>query len=219
MEQMSKYIEAGFDKLSRWTQRVAKTLLRSPGVNTERQQELRHAIRVLWQRPAFLRRCLETVSEERQGQNLRYFTKSLQEFDVQHGRPLDLSAADPVRYTGDLLAWLHQTIAQDREFVEELTDDRDVRHDPTIGQAAEILRADAQSVRDMTVSLVDADLKMVMRPLRVKGSRNISYLTDYRTVLKQARAGLKTCGLFLRSAILSYFMLKCSKSILTKVRL
>jgi hypothetical protein len=35
-------------------------------------------------------------------------------------RPIELHAHDPIRYLGDILAWVHQTIAAEREFVDNL---------------------------------------------------------------------------------------------------
>ena len=35
-------------------------------------------------------------------------------------RPIEIHAHDPLRYVGDMLAWVHQTIAAEREFLEGL---------------------------------------------------------------------------------------------------
>lgn len=35
-------------------------------------------------------------------------------------RPIEMQAHDPVRYLGDMLAWTHQTIASEREFLHNL---------------------------------------------------------------------------------------------------
>lgn len=35
-------------------------------------------------------------------------------------RPIEIHAHDPLRYVGDMLAWVHQTIAGEREFLEGL---------------------------------------------------------------------------------------------------
>lgn len=37
-------------------------------------------------------------------------------------RPIELHAHDPMRYVGDMLAWVHQAIAAEREFLESLFD-------------------------------------------------------------------------------------------------
>ena len=35
-------------------------------------------------------------------------------------RPIELHAHDPLRYVGDMLAWVHQAIAAEHEFLESL---------------------------------------------------------------------------------------------------
>src|ERR1700749_2714200 len=35
-------------------------------------------------------------------------------------RPIELHAHDPTRYTGDMLAWVHQAVAWEHEFLESL---------------------------------------------------------------------------------------------------
>ena len=35
-------------------------------------------------------------------------------------RPIEFHAHDPTRYTGDMLAWVHQTVAWEHEFLESL---------------------------------------------------------------------------------------------------
>jgi hypothetical protein len=37
-------------------------------------------------------------------------------------RPIELQAYDPIRYTGDMLAWVHQAAASEREILEGLFD-------------------------------------------------------------------------------------------------
>lgn len=37
-------------------------------------------------------------------------------------RPIELNAHDPIRYVGDMLAWVHQTMASEHEFLESLFD-------------------------------------------------------------------------------------------------
>jgi len=37
-------------------------------------------------------------------------------------RPIELHAHDPIRYVGDMLAWVHQSIAAEQEFLESLFD-------------------------------------------------------------------------------------------------
>jgi hypothetical protein len=40
--------------------------------------------------------------------------------DAMAARPIELHAHDPIRYVGDILAWVHQAMAGEREFLESL---------------------------------------------------------------------------------------------------
>jgi len=39
-------------------------------------------------------------------------------------RPIEFFAHDPLRYIGDMLAWIHQTLASEREMLQGLFDVR-----------------------------------------------------------------------------------------------
>ena len=61
------------------------------------------------------------LSQTRQATLLSSFTVAL----TRGGRgglprPIELHAHDPLRYVGDMLAWVHQAIAAEREFLEGL---------------------------------------------------------------------------------------------------
>lgn len=65
--------------------------------------------------------ALAILSQNRQATLLSAFTDAL----TRGGRgglprPIELHAHDPMRYVGDMLAWVHQSIAAEREFLESL---------------------------------------------------------------------------------------------------
>ncbi len=39
-------------------------------------------------------------------------------------KPIELQSHDPTRYTGDMLAWLHQTSASEKEYIRSLTSEK-----------------------------------------------------------------------------------------------
>ena len=62
--------------------------------------------------------ALSNLSQTRQTTLLSNFTNAL----TRGGpgglpRPIELHAHDPMRYVGDMLAWVHQAIAAEREFL------------------------------------------------------------------------------------------------------
>ncbi len=88
-------------------------------------------------------------------------------------RPIELHAHDPLRYIGDMLAWLHQTVASEREFLESLLNSE--RRTRDRGQMevklpkASPLRLVESDVSDADIvdSLLDKNLEGTSRPLKV----------------------------------------------------
>ena len=62
-----------------------------------------------------------SLSETRQTTLLSSFIAALTRGGPSgYPRPIELHAHDPMRYVGDMLAWVHQAIAAEREFLESL---------------------------------------------------------------------------------------------------
>ena len=78
----------------------------------------RDALATLADRPALFSACLGEVTKTRRAALLRMFINSLTR--GSGGKAIELSSHDPVRYCGDLLAWLHQNIATERDFLTHL---------------------------------------------------------------------------------------------------
>lgn len=58
--------------------------------------------------------CIEDISAARRDHLLAAFKMAM----TGGSRPIELVAHDIQRYTGDILAWLHQTIISERELWE-----------------------------------------------------------------------------------------------------
>jgi len=69
------------------------------------------------------RACLEDMANIRRSSVARAFIDALTR-GGQGGtpRPIELQAHDPIRYIGDMLAWVHQATASEREILEGLFD-------------------------------------------------------------------------------------------------
>ena len=79
-------------------------------------------------------------------------------------RPIELHAHDPIRYVGDMLAWVHQAMATEREFLDSLFglggDKRMV---------GSTWRNNQQSEEGRWVGeLMDRNLEKICTPLRVR---------------------------------------------------
>lgn len=69
------------------------------------------------------REILATLSTTRSTSLLNLFLEALTRGGPSGlPRPIELHAHDPLRYIGDMLAWIHQTMAGEHEFLESLFD-------------------------------------------------------------------------------------------------
>ena len=70
------------------------------------------------ERAALFVHCQECLIQRRKDVIRRRFI-----FALSHGanngnlRPIEMQAHDPVRYVGDILAWVHQAVVSEREFL------------------------------------------------------------------------------------------------------
>ncbi|KAK4099948.1 oligomeric complex COG6 [Parathielavia hyrcaniae] len=122
MEQTSKNLNIGFQKLYKWVQREFKTLnLENPQIGSP----IRRALRVLAERPSLFQNCLDFFAEAREHVLSNSFytaltgtsTSGMEDSSI---KPIELVAHDPLRYVGDMLAWTHSAAVGEREALEGL---------------------------------------------------------------------------------------------------
>lgn len=78
-------------------------------------------------------------------------------------RPIELHAHDPMRYVGDMLAWVHQAIAAEREFLESLFD---LKND---GRMVGSVRVQGMSEEEEWIrELMDLSVTKLCVPLKVR---------------------------------------------------
>ncbi|OTA99498.1 hypothetical protein M426DRAFT_325092 [Hypoxylon sp. CI-4A] len=122
MDQTSKNLNQAFQKLYRWVQKEFKTLnLENPQINSS----VRRAIRVLAERPSLFQNCLDFFAEAREQILSDAFYLALTGTSAAGSKdnsvkPIELAAHDPLRYTGDMLAWTHSAAVSEREALEIL---------------------------------------------------------------------------------------------------
>lgn len=132
--------EEAYEKVFRFVQAQCGTL----DVDAEEQEEeaalLRESIRALRARPMLLRFCAEEVGSARRASLVSRFVAAL----TTGGpggmpRPIELHAHDPMRYTNDMLAWIHQALASEKELTSRLfTADTRKSDDRTKGHNEEL---------------------------------------------------------------------------------
>jgi len=120
LEQSSKHLTAAFQKLYRWVQREFKSLdLENPQLNVS----IRRAVRMLAERPALFQNCLDTFAESRERTLSDAFYGALtgsMASGSEMSRPIEFSMHEPLRYVGDMLAWIHSSAVSERETLEGL---------------------------------------------------------------------------------------------------
>ncbi|KAF8939551.1 oligomeric Golgi complex subunit 6 [Dissophora ornata] len=172
MDSMRTYRSISYDKLYRWMQSECRTMSRPDGM-MEVREVTKKAIQALKQDDQYFKSILEELVHVRRNAILRAFIDAL----TRGGpggtpRPIELHAHDPLRYIGDMLAWLHQTVASEREFLESLLNSERKNRDR--GQTevklpkASPLRLVESDISDVEIvnSLLDKNLEGTSRPLK-----------------------------------------------------
>ncbi|KAL0476993.1 COG6 [Acrasis kona] len=169
MEEMSGYQDTAYERLSRWTQEKCRLL--SSDVYQDSyadehdehlyghllvEQELKNALNALSGRPVLLRCCLKEIVSARKTALVSKF------FDALHGgrrRPIEMAAHDPVRYIGDILAWIHQSAASERELVDSLLSNDESEPGTPTSSSSSSLQSYSFGVLDETFQVLNAHLK------------------------------------------------------------
>lgn len=97
-------------------------------------------------------------------------------------RPIELHAHDPLRYVGDMLAWVHQAIAAEREFLESLFGVRGAQR-RMVGAVREFgASAEEASMGELT----DGAVRGLCGPLRVRVQQTVRSQESSITLYKIA---------------------------------
>ena len=122
MDQSSRNLNIGYQKLYRWIQKEFKTLnLESPQISSI----IRRALRALAERPTLFQSCLDLFAEAREHVLTDAFYSALtgslnEKYQNPMTKPIEFYAHDPLRYVGDMLAWTHSATVSEREALESL---------------------------------------------------------------------------------------------------
>jgi hypothetical protein len=200
MEQTSKNLNLGFQKLYRWIQREFKTLnLENPQISSS----IRRALRVLAERSSLFQNCLDFFAEAREHVLSSSFHTALtgsspSGVDDPSVKPIELVAHDALRYVGDMLAWAHSAAVGEREALEGLFigEGDEIAKGIQAGRENEIWRLAAEEGEDAgdfdavkTLNeLVDRDMSGAARILRQRVEQVIQ--TNEETILAYKFANL-----------------------------
>ncbi|KAH8891676.1 COG6-domain-containing protein [Thozetella sp. PMI_491] len=200
MEQTTKHLNAAFQRLYRWIQREFKALnLENPQLGSA----IRHALRVLAERPTLFQNCLDFFAEAREHILSDSFYTALTGSSSAGGedpavKPIELAAHDPLRYAGDMLAWAHSAAVGEREALEVLfvSDGDEIAKGIQAGRDNQVWRLVAEEGDESTDfdpvtalnELVDRDMSGAARILRQRVEQVIQANED--TILAYKLANL-----------------------------
>ena len=193
MEQTSKDLNAGYQKLFRWIQREFKNLnLENPQINSV----IRRALRALAERPTLFQDCLDLFAEAREQILANSFYAALTGSSAENGqnpatKPLEFYAHDPLRYVGDMLAWTHSATVSEREALETLfiSEGDEIKRGFEVGKEAEPWSSsegeafDGQKALD---NLVNRNIAGVARALRQRVEQALQNHEDALLLYKLA---------------------------------
>lgn len=191
MEQSSRQLNGGYQKLHRWIQKEFKALdLENPQINAF----IRRSLRTLAERPALFENCLDSFSEARMHVLTDGFYNALTGSSANDDptmKPIEFHAHDALRYTGDILAWAHSATVSERESLESLfiSEGDEMAKGIRAGRQSEPWSAiDGESFdgRKALDDLVNRNMTGVARALRQRIEQAVQGQDDSVTIYKIA---------------------------------
>ncbi|MCD7451000.1 Golgi transport complex subunit 6 [Datura stramonium] len=167
MDMMAMYQEGAYERLCRWVQTECRRL--GDIDNPEVGELLRTAVRCLKERPVLFKYCAEEVANMRHNALFRRFISAL----TRGGpgglpRPIEVHAHDPLRYVGDMLGWLHQALASERELVLALLDPDASDTRPTSPNYSKGIDSESGKTESDLTFVLDRIFEGVCRPFKVR---------------------------------------------------
>jgi hypothetical protein len=118
LEVLGQHQDAAYQRLFDWVKTQCDMLAESTSTD-DIDILLQIAIRYLRKLPIYFSQCQDLIVTSRRSHLVQRFVIALTQ-GVEGGpiyRAIDLHVHDAVRYVGDMLAWMHQTIASEEEFL------------------------------------------------------------------------------------------------------
>jgi hypothetical protein len=131
LHETSEVLEASYERMFVWVQHQCKgnnAAVHSKAKSSSGELEnsgssviLKRTLKLLTERPVYFNHCVRDISKARRAALAQRFFQALSQGDSSSGaRPIELQACDPVRYIGDMLAWIHENAASEREAIASL---------------------------------------------------------------------------------------------------
>ena len=122
MERMAMRLEEGYERLYHWTQSQCRSMT---GDLPTSSSVLCRALNQLKERAILYKYCVDEYVLARRGAVVQSFIDALTRGN-NGGRPIELVSHDPTRYVGDMLSWLHQALATEKDHISGLLGEEDI---------------------------------------------------------------------------------------------
>jgi len=203
MDVMSGHMDQAHEKLCRWVQSEVRIAAENEFDSTssfsadaeERLEQVGKALRVLRSRPTLHQYCVEEIARTRHNALFRHFIAALTRGGQSGKAPIEARAHDPVRYISDMLGWIHQAVANERDVCNALflsadtsmlsdEDDNDDENNASGANADEVKKDEhtngvmynnmEEIAKDTMVKIMDS----LSRPLRVRVEQALAGTPD-----------------------------------------
>ncbi|KHJ92135.1 hypothetical protein OESDEN_07984 [Oesophagostomum dentatum] len=158
MEEMSQTLEKAYEVLYRSIQRECRILSAD---YVEMKAVLCQSFAALQEREVLLKYALDEICTARKNQILRLYIDALTKGTQSNGKPIELMSHDPLRYMGDMLAWIYEALEGERELLQMLLKD-----------------CDPQVIRNNSLSLLAQISSALCRPFKLRVEQALAGETD-----------------------------------------
>mmetsp|Transcript_18339 Transcript_18339/g.38318 ORF Transcript_18339/g.38318 Transcript_18339/m.38318 type:complete len:698 (-) Transcript_18339:1431-3524(-) len=160
--------EEAYEKLYKFVQQEFGTMKAESAQENPEQESalLRDAIIALRGRPTLLQYCAEEVASARRHALVEQFVAAL----TKGGpggvpKPIEIHAHDAMRYTNDMLAWIHQTLASERELINRLFGDGPAEEDEQMDNREQLSRKVLNTMFDSLCRPFRVRFEQALEPL------------------------------------------------------
>lgn len=180
MQKMTQYLDKGYDRLFFTVQRDLKVAVSanqskysslSYKDDLTLRKQLSQSLAVLSERPSLFQSALQSLAESRNKALSTKFIDSLT-VDTRVEKAIDFYAYDPLRYVGDMLAYVHSEIVNEQETLVSLFEysyQYHKQHEQDIDPDLETIALEGLINPEETVSqLLDKITSALIKPLKTR---------------------------------------------------
>lgn len=195
MSSMSEYLDRAYDKLYYSVQHEFKHL---SGQYVQLGRKIRRSLVTLAERPGLFESALNGLCENRQKSLSMEFVSALST-ETPSSKPIDYYAYDPLRYIGDIMAWIHSAAVNERENLDALFQTDTMTSGLRQGLASEPWeQGKLEDIKGTVDSQIDKITGSLVRPLKVRVEQVISAETKVTTVYQVSNVLLFYHNTFLK---------------------